>query len=200
MDSLEDNVWLCGECGVTFPGTSVGMMQLKDHCMSSHQKKPGECSLGVATPSGDMLISGWGAGVLQKAWREGKLEAPEEWTEKQRVRKERKENPPQEEQDDLDPTPNIIDIKSKKPVKRSQGQVARIVMRDVDLDPALYPIFYEAQSIWPELYPDSSSPSMADFIRDFVICTATFLEMSAFNQTLKQTLIEIQNDGGITNG
>ena len=186
-----DCVWRCKVCGQAEPGTSVGMRNIRDHVMGEHETNPSKDVVGVYDlDAEDFVWDGWGPPILKKGYKEG-------WF----VKEEEPQPEPNKNKNSQDDgkVVEFVEVKAKGKAKRPSGQTARVVLPQVDLDPSIQPIFYEAQLLWPELYPDNSAQSLSLLIRDFVNAHAITCQMPTFKKTFESTLAEIMNMGSAEN-
>ena len=185
-------VWVCSECGEQFEGSGPGMYVAWKHGREEHGLKPGQCISGVMDrDTHDMVMEGTGTGVLIKGRKLGfLLDNPD----KHSVEIDAEEDPddapknakPAAKERPLTPRERLELSKNEK-----QAQLAgRVVMKDIALDNTSFFLFYEAQALWPERYPDDSPAAMSVFIRDCVI----FFAMKAKMNTIHIDLTVLSSD------
>lgn len=193
-------VWRCAECAETFPGTGSGHWHIMNHAKTVHGLKPGECVDGLLDErSGEIVKEGCGTAVLQYCQRQGWIQGAEP------------EDTMAEEPDEFD-VPDVMPprvIRSDRgPTKRQMAelrrlelkaqQTGRVVLKDVSIDPAILMVFYEAQAMWPELYPDSSELYLGKFLRDAVIGFAVVADMLTVTRVVQSALEEMTQEGDMT--
>ncbi len=174
----------CGECGELFEPTGKGNYDLQMHCRDMHQSTPKmlNCCI-VNTRTGDVVHYGTGPQVIRMLQRQGILPGGPE------------PEPPDEEEP-YEPRPAAEKPEKPKreaPLSRKekaalamQEQTGRTVMRDIVIPRQVEFVFYEAQGIWPDLYPDDSKESLGRFVRDFVVAAAIYMDMNAGQRMAKE--------------
>lgn len=173
----------CGECGELFEATGKGNYELQIHCRDEHQSTPKmlHCAV-VNTRTGDVIHYGTGPTVIRMLQRQGILPGGPE-----------PEPPDIEDPDDLRPAAKTEKPKREAPLSRKekaalamQEQTGRTVMRDIVIPRQVEFVFYEAQGIWPDLYPDDSKESLGRFVRDFVVAAAIYMDMNTGQRMAKE--------------
>ena len=195
-------VWRCSECGDDFEGSGPGHSAFMKHAQEDHGMKPAQCAGGVVDVHTDeVVLPGCGTQVLMKGRKLGFIT----------------ENPNSRaidvgSYDDPDDAPKGKEkpAKEKPLTPREKLELGRldkqakmtgvVVLSNVKLGSVPYFLFYEAQALWPNRYPDDSAESMTRFVEDCVVFFAMKAKMNTIHLDMSDFMREEEDDddGGDT--
>ncbi len=183
--------WYCAECDKIYDGDGKGHNEIRRHVEAMHDTKVSQAVTGlVDRATGEVVVTGWGPRVLDKARRLGFI------TDKPSSdMKEASELGEEEDHTDHPPTlsakvaaeearekEKIVSsralTKREKDMLKIADQQGRTVTRDIIIPRTVELLFLEAQGWWPELYGHSKD-QMSQFIEDFVAGYAIMIGLNA---------------------
>lgn len=190
--------WRCGECASLYEATgSAHWWLVNRHAKQDHLMAAKECVDGIIdTRTQEIVLEGCGTAVYQKACRDGYIKG---FADKETQEKEEETAVDRSVRLEEDRAPTRREMAELRKLELKSQQTGRIVMKDIVIDRAVLLAFYEAQSIWPDLYPDSSEVSLSAFIRDAVMAFGVMADMFTVTSAV-QSAFEIMMGGEHTDG
>lgn len=179
--------WYCAECDKIFDGDGKGHNEIRRHVEAMHDIKVAQAVTGlVDRATGDVVVTGWGPRVLDKARRLGFItDKPSSDTKDELEEEDHTDHPPTlsakiaaEEAKEKEKSASSRSLtKREKDLLKIADQQGRTVTRDIIIPRPVELLFTEAQGWWPELYGQSKD-QMSQFIEDFVVGYAIMIGLN----------------------